>query len=153
MPEHVATAAMIAVRSLTAVGVVEGTDRDIRVVVALRAVVLGDEADSLPMVVFSVASRVTVGASVLFVPSKNHLYHPGALIARAGLHHFRVHRDRLSPASLVSPPLIRPNSSTSTSIVLRRLVIRVIHQDIKLHLGVRAPTRLQVQELVPADRD
>ena len=56
MPEHVATAAVIAVRSLTAVGAVEGRDRDIKVVVALRAVVLGDEADSLPMVVFSVAA-------------------------------------------------------------------------------------------------
>ena len=135
---------MIAVRSLTAVGVVDGRDRDIRVVVAHRAMVSGDEADSVPMVVFSVASRVTVGMSVLIIPNKNHVYHPGALIARASLHHFRVQQDRLSPASPISPPLTRPSSSTNTSIILRCLVIRVIHHDIRHHLGVRALTRLQV---------
>ena len=73
VPEHVVTTAVITVRSLTVVGVVNGSDMDIRVAVAHRAVVLGDEVNSVPMVVFSVASRVTVGISVLFVPSKNHL--------------------------------------------------------------------------------
>ena len=91
MPEHAATEVVIAVRSLTTVGAVGSKDRDIKVVVARRVVVLGDEADLVPMVVFSVASRVTVRISVLFVLNRDHLYHPGAYIARAGLHHFRVH--------------------------------------------------------------
>ena len=73
MLEHVAIAAVIAVRSLTTVGAVDGRDMDIKVVVSHRAVVLGDKADSVPMVVFSVASRVIVGMSVLFIPSKDHL--------------------------------------------------------------------------------
>ena len=122
VPKHTTTTTMIVVRSLTVVVAVDGRDRDkdrdIRVVVARRAVVLGDEANLVPMVVISVVSRVTTGMGVLFVPNKDHLYHLGALIARAGLHHFRVHRDKLSPASPVSPPLIRPSSSTSTSIFL-----------------------------------
>ena len=83
------SAICVAARSFTAAEAVDC--RDNKVVVAHRVVVLGDEADLVPMVVFSVASRATVGASVIFVPNKNHLYHPGALIARAGLHHFRVH--------------------------------------------------------------
>ena len=99
---------MLAVRSLTTVGAVDGRDMDIRVVVAHRAVVLGDEADLVPMVIISVASRVIAGMSVLFVPNKDHFYNLGALIARVGLHHFRVYRDKLNPASPVSPPLIRP---------------------------------------------
>ena len=65
--EHATTKTVIAVRSLTAVGVVDGKDRDkdrdIRVVVAHRVVVLGDEADLVPMVVISVASRVTARSS------------------------------------------------------------------------------------------
>ena len=99
VPKHVATAIVIAIRSLTIVGMVDGKDMDIRVVVARLAVVPGDEADVVPMVVISMASRVTTGIGVLFIPNKDHLYHPGAFIARVGLHHFRVHRDRLSPAS------------------------------------------------------
>ena len=81
MPEHAVTGAVIAVRSLTTVGAVDGRDmdkdRDIRVVVARQAVVLGDEVDLVPIVVISVASRVTTGMSVFFVPNKDHLYHPG----------------------------------------------------------------------------
>ena len=112
-------------------------DKDNRVVVARRAVVTGDKADLVPIVVISVASSVTVGRSVLFVPSKEHLYHLGALITRAALHHFRVHRDRPSSTSLVSPPLIRPSNSTNTNIILKCLVTWIICQDIRHHLGVR----------------
>ena len=97
--------------------------------------VLGDEADLVPMVVFSVASRVVVGMSVLFVLNKDHLYHLGPHIARAGLHHFRVHRDRLSLANPVSPPLIRPSSSANTSIVLKHLVTRAIQLGYQTQYG------------------
>ena len=83
MPEHAATAGVIAVRSFTAMGTVGGRDRDIRVVV------LGDEADLVPIVVFSVASRVTVGISVLFNLSKDHLYHPRGTHSHSGFASFQ----------------------------------------------------------------
>ena len=76
MPEHVATVVVIAIRSLTAVGAADGKDKYIRMVVARQAVVSGDEAVSVPTIAFSVASRVIIGMSVLFVPNKDHLYHP-----------------------------------------------------------------------------
>ena len=61
MPEHAATTTVIAARSLIAVGVVDGKhrnkDRDIRVVVAHRAVGSRDDTDLVPIVVISVANR------------------------------------------------------------------------------------------------
>ena len=143
MPEHKTTVVVTTVRLPTAVKVVDGRDkdRDSRVVVAHPAVLLEDEANLVPIVVISVAYRVTIGRSVLFVPIRDHLYHLGALIARVGLLHFRVRRDRSDPSILVSPPL-RLSNSTSTSIVLRRSVTRVICQDIRHHPGVRAPIKL-----------
>ena len=148
-----APAAMISIRFPITVETVDGRDRDSKIVVARRVVFLGDEADLVLRVVISVVSWVTAGRSVLSVLSRDHLYHPRALIARAGLHHFRVHQDRLSPASLVSPPLIQPSNRISNNIVLKCLVTNVIRHDIMHHLGVRAPTRLQVQGLVLTDRD
>ena len=125
MLNHTATATMIVMRFPTVVQVVDG--RDNRIVVAHRAIVLGDETDLIPMVVISAASRVTEGKSVLFIPSRDLLYHLEALMARASLDHFKVLRDRPNPANLISPPLIRPSSSTSTSIILRCPVTRIIH--------------------------
>ena len=119
VPEHMASAAVIVVKSLTAVRAMDGRDRDSRVMVACRAVVLGDKVDLVPMIVINVASRVIAGRSVLFLPSKDHLYHPGALIARAGLHHsesieidpvpqVRFHHPSLDPTAVPAP--VSPSS-------------------------------------------
>ena len=59
---------------------------DNRVVVARLAVVQGDKADSVPMVIYCVASRITVERSAHFVHTRDRHYHPGAHIARVGLH-------------------------------------------------------------------
>ena len=76
-------------------------DRDNRAVVTRPAVVLGDATDLVPVVAISVASRVgaSVGRNILFVPIRDHHYHLGAFIVKAGLHHSKVHRDRLNPAN------------------------------------------------------
>ena len=103
MPEHAATATVTAVRLSTAIEAMNGRDKNRNniLMVAHPAAVLGDKDDLVPMVAISMAS--SVGRSVLFVLIKDHLYlqagtyshrdhlyHLEALIARAGLHHFRV---------------------------------------------------------------
>ena len=144
MPEHAAIEAVTTIRSPTTMGA-DGRDKDNdnRVVVDHLAMVLGDKADFFPMVATNVATRVTVGRSVLSIPIRDHHYPLGVLIARGGLHSYRVHRDRLSPTSSVSP-FLYPSSSTSTSTAPRCLIIKVIGQDIRHHLGVRASIRPQV---------
>ena len=85
MPEHTAMAAMILVRSPTIVEVVDDKDRDRdnRVVVACLAVVLGNEANSVPVGVICMASRVTVERSALFVRIRDHHCQMRAHITRA----------------------------------------------------------------------
>ena len=98
MLEHTTTAVVTVVRFLTLVEVVDGSDRGSRVVVAHPITILRAEVDLVPMVVINVASRVTVGRSVLSIPIRDHFYyHLGVLIAKTGLLHFKVHRDKPFP--------------------------------------------------------
>ena len=80
MPKHMTTTTVIVIRLPTVVEVVHG--RDSRVVVAHPTTVLREKANLVPMVTISVASRVTAEWSFLSVPIRDHLYHPGALIAK-----------------------------------------------------------------------
>ena len=134
---------VIVVRSPTAVEVVGVRDRnkDNRVLVARPVAVFKGKEDLVPMVVISVASRVTVERNVFFVSIRDHRCHPGAHIARTGLQSSRANRDRLITISLVSS-LLHPNSRTSISTARRRLDIRVIYRGIRNHPRVRVLIKL-----------
>ena len=141
------------VRSPTVVEVMDGRDKDNRVVVAHLAVVPRDEANLVPMVSISMASKVTVRRGVPFVPIRDHHYHLEELIAKAGLHPSRVRRDILSPASPVSPlsiPTLTPAPVPPPSIQLPGLHTRISGniQDSGLLLGFRfrASTRRQTEQ-------
>ena len=90
----------------------------------------------VPMVILSMASRVTVGINVLFILYKDHFYHPRAH-SQSGYASFQSPpRQTQSHQSSFTTPH-QTQQQYQHQFVLRRLAIRVIHQDIRNCLGVR----------------